>query len=61
MNFNGRVLVIGRSSRPLVDIVPEEQLQESQWAIRSHKSKVSVVGNDMGNITLRGTLKRVVI
>ena len=46
VNFNDHVLTEGRSSRPLVDIVPEELLQESQWVSWSPKSIVSIVGND---------------
>ena len=54
-NMHGLCLVKaeGRSSRPPVDVVPEELLQESQWVVRPRRSKVSVVGNDMHNITKR--------
>ena len=61
MNFNNYVLTEGRSSRPPIGIVPEELRQESQQVVWRCKSKVSIVGNDIGNITLRGTLERVVV
>jgi len=35
--------------------MPKELLRESQQVVRLHKYKVSVVGNDMVNIALRGT------
>ena len=61
VNLNGRVPTEGRSSRPPIGIMPKELLQESQWVVRPGKSKVSIVRNDMADITLKGTLKQEVV
>ena len=61
VDFNRRIPMEGRSSRPLIGIMPKELLWESQGVFRPRKSKVSIVGNDMVSIMLRGMLEREVV